>query len=754
MAATSKLERIQCIAFAVKAAHIRDFRIPNKVTIRKSTEVERTMEAAVARKEISSINDIQALFTLSEEEFFYNLFNFYVTTKEIEFFGGKNKQMMVQVPVGTRLPHKMMEMIPRSLFSTTTTTAQLEKTLESLEKSLEKDEKLLEGYTSSGSEHSWNSNADAKQLAYKKIPETKKKIAEIQDKLRSHNTFFDIVPIDKSTEIAKFAKFLDTSFDSTEVVDPRGGYTAYLTASTATIKFHNAVQKVWKVATTLPRVIGPLGNLQDYVFLDQDSAFTLLVKDKALDAIKNSFNAPGLNSQIFSPVDMFIVRKSKRASIMKEITTKFITEKHLLYQYSKDSVKNPTSYKTVLQQYFDQGDLFGISIKLPELMGTQPVIKVVGEYKGNNTELSNNIDPFTKFLLKLEEDPKKMDEEINKLITINFGKFAIRSNLRSWAYPITFNYKDIFGKLAFDLEFTLFTWDKAGFNGQWTKKQAPGVFLPSNWTGGFGLTATNYIFNQYTEYKTSILPELQKRREKAFHDTIDMIRKGMDTQTKKDILEVPDIKTSYRSALAVVKSSQIIGRTGKDDSKELIEFFRRIDSDELRKLLIQKHRMAGNKKDTTYNKEITALFNNRGNRGDKESRGIQWYSVYRASVIENLLGDMNVEHGDWHRYVRDFENLPREIRKKAKTPIPNIEAHYVAAQCAWFLFHGGPSQHIKLKKKIFLSVFGVITKSGYKAFETFNDIKQQLRIKDIIKHKVGDTKLYTEFSHAPYIVLS
>ncbi len=110
------------------------------------------------------------------------------------------------------------------------------------------------------------------------------------------------------------------------------------------------------------------------------------------------------------------------------------------------------------------------------------------------------------------------------------------------------------------------------------------------------------------------------------------------------------------------------------------------------------------------------------------------YLVYQAQVVKNL--------------TKQMRNAARTVTSDPK----RLEAHYVASQCAWFLFRGGNNLHKYLKQRMFLSLFGLITKSGYKIFQGEEETVMENYIqKTFSKNK---RKVTAYFNSAPHLVLS
>jgi hypothetical protein len=110
------------------------------------------------------------------------------------------------------------------------------------------------------------------------------------------------------------------------------------------------------------------------------------------------------------------------------------------------------------------------------------------------------------------------------------------------------------------------------------------------------------------------------------------------------------------------------------------------------------------------------------------------YYVYQTHLIKST--------------TRPMRNSSRMVATEPK----RLNAHYIACQCAWFLFRGGPSMHKYLKQRMFLSLFGLITKSGYKIFHGNEHTIMENYLQKSFKKNKKDFVAY--FNAAPHIVLS
>ena len=885
MAATSDLERLQCLALAVAAAPSITARtelaalstyqgkaiLPPRWSKPSKAQTKESVPF-IAKKPMTKqhLDDCFRVGTgksgqADKATFFYELFNFYVLKVPIAFWASRDQSptgAIVNLAPGTRLTRRLMEYMPMEFFAGGTKTVfDLEMTQTRLQKKKEKleDELALErSYV--------ESDADEEDAEPEKLKTLEAKILELDSALQTLQTqidnfsgFFERV---RETELVPplrvLTPFLDARFSPGRVMTPASTFALSLSNAGKALTVHETLTKVWKVTGAVERLLQGK-RLSDYVFMDQNSAFMVTVKDQALLTLIENFGLRGTFShQILSPVDLFVVQKSKVTAIMTEIAT-MITDlrntykknehpdaakqEQLLERMAQDSPRKPTTYASIMRKHFDARACLGLSLKLPEKIGSQPLLKIVGRYAFTDlqdevaADLNALTDPFTQALYRLRDHPTKFDTMIDALIEIRFDKFLIKRNIRSWTYPVTFHYGALFGpeagKVPFQgstpmaLDFNLMTWDKAGFNGQWSKSQQGGYEPPSNWTGGFGMKPANFLFKQFYGYNQVILPALIKRRQEAFAEVITNIMRSRkilpsdqvhhifrasgtrnlsDFQNIQAFRKMPNFDSIYRAARRVVEMPQIIGQTSVEDSYPLLQFFRLLDSEEVRqrqevvdnmekeladksKILkdipkdrpsdppgvVQRRRQqrlalqqeVG--KGSFLAKQLPEMRNQLKNaikRTDVRKRHLLYYAIYKATVIEKLLQDMdNVTANQWTDYIRNFWSLTTDERGgSGESPYPNLDAHYIASQFAYFLFHGGKTAHLSLKKQIFMAVFGLITKSGYAVFQTFDNkhfiddlIQTRLTVTKPSKNPKAQPKikeLAGRFLEAPYVIVS
>lgn len=470
--------------------------------------------------------------------------------------------------------------------------------------------------------------------------------------------------------------------------EDKGGYQSIKTEKTQRISVHDAVKKVYLVVKKV--VTSNLLNqsLSKYVFLDQSDPFTMMVKDACLERIADAFSMSG-KTDLLSPVDMFIVKKTAKTKIYNEFNLHIInaSDNQILSNMAWGTTGKNT-YRTISNKFFKSGDLIGISLKLPETIGGSGILKIIGT-ENVDPKLLNFVDPYTKLIGAMLAHPKDTKKLIQEVIDIEFGNFRITPDLFSWEYPITFRYNDIIDprtklKLHYkNLRIKLFTWGSAGFNAQWYPNQD----APGNWTGGASTVPIDELFFRYSEYST-ILNELIELRKEAFFYAIHGSTKDPSSKIPKNL------KTDYEKALDDVEKQMILTsdkRSNVGEATRLVKFLE------------------------GYSKTKNA------------------YHVYQAHLIKSTT------------------KLMRGASKTVTQDPKRLNAHYVACQCAWFLFRGGPNLHKYLKQRMFLSLFGLITKSGYSIFQGNEDTIME----NYLQKKFGQNKKSIAAYHAaPHVVLS
>lgn len=845
--ASTDLELIQCIAFAVKACKQKSFTVPTTVfpkiervrgmavieaqlqdrntpfltfggiTVAKEPNAVAGMGAseadvsaaitasrnrfkAAAEKYVArpiggrqpTETDIRNVLVLDPQAYFYDLVNNYAVDLSdtslpkqqggLVFFLDKDLSVQVTIPHGFPVTEKLLQILPKRYLllkelrgEESAEVAALTKLETAYKKLVKAEERLEEALAPLRSMGRKPTKGQTDKEA--KLEEVQQQIKENRQAATPKMGYIRIVSgtQGRAKDYSALVPHLRQNFPWTRMLGSYAKYSLFLTKGGDKMTIPATILKTWNTGKLLKRVVDLENPAKDYVIYDQSSPFTETVKNEALAHILDKMQLSGLNEELLSPVDLFIVNRRMERAIMDEIQKKITNNADVLLDYVNDTPQHPTTYKTILQRHFDADDLVGVSLKLPEKVGSDPFMKVMGEYRGTvSQDLAKKTDPFTRFLMHLI--PSKMDAMIDDLITIQFDKFDIKAQKKSWSYPVIFNYDAMkkYGlqNMPFKLEFLLMTWDKAGFNGQWAKNNP--VPTPGNWTGGYGMTAANFLFSMYTAYDP-IVKDLAAIRKKAMDETLQMLlRTG---QVSPATMKIPTIQAAQREAERLLSAPRIIGRFKGDDSPQILRFTRLVEDAQLRDTVARiaaleaeeamlEREPAKNPVTTRRKSEVKTLLKDlraqrnksQTNRGS-ESNTDRIYTLYQVRVIERLLSELDTSKvGEWTQFLRQENQPPRKDGPFArKSVLEYIDAHYIAVQFSWFLLRGGRSQHLALKKKLFLSVFGLITKSGYKSFETFTDAAGNLQTKDILRVAVitpDKKRAYATFSNAPYVMFS
>ena len=463
----------------------------------------------------------------------------------------------------------------------------------------------------------------------------------------------------------------------------------------------------------------------NYQFLDQNDDFVVKIKD---DVLKKVIDALGLSFKpdILSSADIFAVNITSKSTIENEIVNSHQTKEMILANMASGN----NTIRTLSNKYFNSRELIPISLKLPATVGGTRYVSIVGRTTGRYAEPSINddiIDPYTKFLALAMNKKNNVKDLIDDLITIHFNKFRITSNRLNWEFPVTFNYDKVYGNdyrgrqnsnpiSDISYGFDLFAQGYgAGFNGQFTSGKTGG-----QWVGGAGIETFEQFFGSYFMYST-IVNEVAKMRVASFNYAI-----TGSTNKTPNFTGNPALKSLYTKALTEVKSKQIL--YGSKRQKDLLKFFEALD-------------IAGAK-----------LPKQAERSKDKMLYDVP-YSYYRfiAHFVMSCKSVMKgVTDTVFHQFLVGKGKAATTATSAQK--LERLKAHYVHAQCSWFLLRGGPNLNQYLKKRMFLSIFGLITKKGYLIFDGAVDTK----IKSAISKEFHDNGkvLLAEFATIPHLYLS
>jgi hypothetical protein len=526
-----------------------------------------------------------------------------------------------------------------------------------------------------------------------------------------------------TAKIDEYKKLLSKGFPFDDLTRDKVGKTTYIKRPNPDIKDKTpqddeVVKIVYLVAKELYKKNILKNPWSNYVFLDQNDSFVTNTKDKVL---KQIIDALGLNIKpdILSSADIIAVNKNKKDSIEKEIL-----ENHVDADMIRSNMASgQNTIRTITNKYFNTRELIPISLKLPGSISAPKHVSIVGRTTGRYAEPKINdniIDPYTKFLALAGNKKNNLKILINDLITIKFNEFRISSTRLNWEFPITFNYDKVYGKNAkgkknktpisdVAYNFDLFAQGYgAGFNGQFKSGKTG-----NQWVGGAGIETFETFFNQYPEY-SKIIGEVCKLREEAFNYAItgDKNKEFTSSNQYLSILQ--------KKALSQIKTKHVL--TGGREN-QLIKFFEEFDRG--------------------FNSPV---------QGENKKAKVKYdlpYSYYRyiahfvrsvkssmRGVTETVFNQFLVGKGKNERPALPHEKMER------------LKAHYVHGQCSWFLLRGGISLNLYLKKRLFLTIFGVISKKGYMIYDGDFDGKMKSALA-----KEFDGKL-AEFVTIPHLYLS
>lgn len=450
------------------------------------------------------------------------------------------------------------------------------------------------------------------------------------------------------------------------------------------------IKIVYDVAKTFYLSNNISKNFAQYKFLDQKDVVVRLIKNKSLERIIKALKL-SFKFDILSSADIYIIKASSKEKILKEFD-KEIIKKNDLYL-----INNFTKYNELLIKYWKSQELFGVSLKLPSSVGSNKNIKIVGAKDDIlNKKMKQKLDPYTKFLSLLSDPSTNIKKLIDETIEI---KRPFVLNKSAWDFSFIFNYKRL-NLYPTDVEFVLQSWPKAqtvgggaaGFNGHF-EKNIPGY--STQWVGGTGIDTLEKFLFQYNEYN-KIMAELASIRQKALNYAL-----TDKTSTRPNINEPIDTEIEIKFSTPP-KEAVYDKKTG-----------------DLKKFLLKK----GEKNGVVYKTKVT---------GSLKVKNLQTLYSLALREIKNKSFNLGVtRNAKINKFIEEYEIkngiVKNEILSRYKSAVVNLcqkksasidldvdesmlNTYYEHSQISYFMLRGGLEY---LKKKIFLTIFGVITKKGY-----------------------------------------
>jgi hypothetical protein len=393
-------------------------------------------------------------------------------------------------------------------------------------------------------------------------------------------------------------------------------------------------------------------------------------------------------SDVLSAIDVIFVKKSS----MTKIETNFIKYFTDPTTIIKNAASGGNNYKNVIGRYMDSGEIFPISLKLPTGVKSNISIKKVMFASGKDA--SDDIDPYTKFLAIILHDPSKTREYINKVVHINFDKFS-NGDVLNWVFPVSLNYKNLIDPetqkpmSTYNLNFNLFAQGhSAGWNGQFDASSKQ--YQDTQWVGGIGITTFETFAMKYPQYK-AVISKVVNYRLAVFDKMCAKFKKENPEEFKK-------VATEYTAARRDLATQEILYLKKKNQTTK--KFF-----DKYAKLT------------------------------KTEFKGtISLYSEYMLDVINEIRNKVKPYSGP--------NNTNENI----------IADHYAHAQLSFFMYMGGRGADLFFKQRMFMTIFGAITKKAHKLYA----VDDYMGMKNIIQETIQlkRTKFVAEFSTPPHYIIS
>lgn len=393
-------------------------------------------------------------------------------------------------------------------------------------------------------------------------------------------------------------------------------------------------------------------------------------------------------ADLLSPTDLYVVRSDKVTQILNEYN------QHVLNATDEELLANMSWGTVGKNTYRTISNKFFTNRYLVGISLKLPeTISGAGVLKIVGTEnvsphLLDFIDPYTKLIAAMLAHPQDTKKLIDEVVEIEFDNFRITPALLSWEYPITFNYK----KVVDPRTGTQLHKQNLRFKLMtWSKAGFNAVWYPGqNAPGNWtGGAGIESLGELFIKYN-----EYSTILNELINLRKEAFYYAIHGSTKSPSSKIPQqLRSDYEKALRDIEKHTILTSDPRGgEGKDLIAFL--------------------TKYSTSTNK----------------------YRVYQTQLIKYT--------------TKPMRNASRTV---TSDPV-KLDAHYVACQCAWFLYRGGSNLHKYLKQRMFLSLFGLITKSGYKIFQGEENTVMENYLQKTFKKNKRNVVAY--FNAAPHIVLS
>jgi len=579
----------------------------------------------------------------------------------------------------------------------------------------------------------------------------------VRESAKHEQSFYDLfdpdIPNDE-VQLRKYQNHLGENFQFDRVFD---NWETTVTPSTNEKSVEIAVKIVYDVAKTLYERNLISKNFNMYEFLDQTDPFMKVIKTNCLDKIIKALKLP-IKGDILSSADIYIVKKAEKNTIKKDFQDEILSKSDIYL------INNFDKYNQILEEYWEKHSLFGVSLKLPSTNGTKN-IKVVGKPKNAVAKkMLKAVDPYSKFMAMLSDPKTDIDKVIDETVFLHTNIDVNR--IGQWKFPVTFRYRRL-GIHQTDVKFNLMAWPKsqddgggsAGFNGQFFN--TPGY--STQWVGGTGVKTLEEFLFQYPQFN------------KINNELISIRRKALNYALTGSINKTPNLNQQISTEVDVSKPYGA-GREAK---------YRKLKTTGKNKDPITPYTDEGMYSRMEYKKGSYGKYDYGRKPSSKtktykmQIRNIQTlYERAKREISQPVFAVGASRQDKLVKFISEYEKITQNQRVLdtyrvavvnliLKNPITSgmnntdsamIKTHYENAQISYFLTRGGMKMHRYLKQRIFLTVFGVITKKAYKVYlqKNPNEIFKSTQIVSAIRAQVTKSmiKNIKEFDTVPHFYMS
>jgi len=398
---------------------------------------------------------------------------------------------------------------------------------------------------------------------------------------------------------------------------------------------------------------------KEYRVFGQNSVFSKLVKDKCLTKIGQSFS--GILSERaklvdLSPADFFIVNYDKTTydRIEKDFKKNIIqsTSSTILKNFRED---NPDSYVNLIKKYFISKDLIPVSHKMASSKNHNTSVKLSGDISNMSQARTNKkyIDPYSQLLISLTgKTTTQIEKLLDNIIEIDYSRWDIREDVSSatWALYFKLNYKKLDPNFSIDV-FGLKPLPGTG-SGSWNGKfHFQDLRSKTPWVAGMAPASIKPFLESYSQYNR-IMTLFGKKRVKVLNKVLyDIIYSKTKNRTKaNEEFSLVETNTRYTALVEFLENKEF--HSFSELSKKMEAFLKEVSYPTL-------------------------------------------FKKYQEQIIKEIRSE--------GQFTTNLSKINAD----------RLKEHYISLQMAYFLFHGGQQFRLYVKKKIFVTIFGAISKRGF-----------------------------------------